>query len=217
MAILSEDKTYVTVVKGDNLWNIAKTYLGSGPKYIDLASWNNIKAPYYIYVNQKIKLSGVATSGGGSGSSSDGSTTPTTNSNKATIDHFGLQSESDNTLFAMWSWNKDNTDKYQVKWEYYTANGVWFVGSSSSNSVDKEDPSASKQSTYSIPANATKVRFKVKPISKTYTQNDNETSYWTAEWSTEKTFNVSDTPPKAPSSAPTANSLRNCASSCKNG
>lgn len=203
MAILSEDKSYVTVEKGDNLWNIAKTYLGSGPKYIDLASINNIKAPYYIYVNQKIKLTGVATSGGSSsGSSSGSSTTTSANSNKATIDHFGLQSDSDNTLFAMWSWSKSNTDKYQVKWEYYTANGVWFVGSSSSNSVDKEDPNASKQSTYSIPANATKVRFKVKPVSKTYTQNDKETSYWTAEWSTVKTFNVSDTPPQAPSSAP---------------
>ena len=203
MAILSEDKSYVTVVRGDTLWEIARDHLGSGTKYLTLASINNIKSPYYIYVDQKIYLSGVATSGGSSSSGSSTTTNTTTaNSNKATIDHFGLQSESDNTLFAMWSWNKDNTDKYQIKWEYYTANGVWFVGSSSSNSVDKEDPNASKQSTYNIPENATKVRFKVKPISKTYTQNDTETSYWTAEWSTEKTFNVSETPPQAPSNAP---------------
>lgn len=201
MAILSNDKTYVTVVRGDTLWDIAKDYLGSGTKYPTLASINNIKSPYYIYVDQKIYLKGVPTSSGGSNAGNSGGSTNTSKpvSNKAKIDHFGLQSDSDTTLFAMWSWSKDNTDKYQVKWEYYTANGVWFVGSSSSNSVDKEDPNASKQSTYSIPENATKVRFKVKPISKTYTQNDTETSYWTAEWSTEKTFNVSETPPQTPS------------------
>lgn len=196
MAILSPDKTYVTVQSGDNLWNIARDYLGSGTRYLELASLNNIKNPSLIYVNQKIKLTGVATS---TGSSSSSSTAKAPTSNKATVDHFGLQADTENTLFAMWSWNKDNTDKYQVKWEYNTGNSLWFVGSSSSISVDKEDPDSSKQSTYSIPSNAKTVRFKVKPISKTYTSNDKETSYWTAEWSTEKTYNVSNVPPAAPS------------------
>ena len=195
MAILSPDKTYVTVQSGDNLWNIARDYLGSGTRYLELASLNNIKNPSLIYVNQKIKLTGVATSTGSSSSSS----TKAPTSNKATIDHFGLQADTENTLFAMWSWSKDNTDKYQVKWEYNTGDSLWFVGSSSSNSVDKEDPDSSKQSTYSIPSNAKTVRFKVKPISKTYTSNNKETSYWTAEWSTEKTYNVSNVPPAAPS------------------
>lgn len=196
MAILSADKTYVTVQSGDNLWNIARDYLGSGTRYLELASLNNIKNPSLIYVNQKIKLTGVATS---TGSSSSSSTAKAPTSNKATVDHFGLQADTENTLFAMWSWSKDNTDKYQVKWEYNTGNSLWFVGSSSSTSVDKEDPDSSKQSTYSIPSNAKTVRFKVKPISKTYTSNDKETSYWTAEWSTEKTYNVSNVPPAAPS------------------
>lgn len=197
MAILSEDKSYVTVQKGDSLWAIARDYLGSGTKYLELASLNNIKSPYTIYVNQQIKLSGVATSTG----SSSGSTTTPVDDNKAKIDHFGLQADSSNTLFAAWSWNKDNTDKYLVKWEYNTGDDIWFVESSSASSisVNKDDPESSKQSTYSIPSNAKSVRFKVKPISKTYTSNDTETSYWTAEWSTEKVYYTSSLPPTAPS------------------
>ena len=194
MAILSSDGKSVTVVKGDTLWGIAETYLGSGLKYPQLATINNIPSPYYIYVNQVIKLTNE--SGGSSGSTP--STTSTTAA-KATINQFGIQSESDNTLFATWTWNQSNTKSYKVSWTYDTGNGVWFVGNSSEITVDDDNPSAAEQSTYSIPSNAKIVKFKVKPISKTYTKNDTETTYWTASWSDEKTFNVSDTPPVSPS------------------
>lgn len=194
MAILSSDGKSVTVVKGDTLWGIAETYLGSGLKYPQLATINNIPSPYYIYVNQVIKLTNE--SGGSSGSTP--STTSTTVT-KATINQFGVQSDSDNTLFATWTWNQSNTKSYKVSWTYDTGNGVWFVGNSSEITVDDDNPSAAEQSTYSIPSNAKIVKFKVKPISKTYTKNDTETNYWTASWSDEKTFNVSDTPPVAPS------------------
>lgn len=194
MAILSSDGKSVTVVKGDTLWGIAETYLGSGLKYPQLATINNIPSPYYIYVNQVIKLTNE--SGGSSGSTP--STTSTTVT-KATINQFGIQSESDNTLFATWTWNRSNTKSYKVSWTYDTGNGVWFVGNSSEITVDEDNPSAAKQSTYSIPSNAKSVKFKVKPVSETYTKNDTETTYWTASWSDEKTFNVSDTPPVTPS------------------
>ena len=181
-----------TVVKGDTLWGIAERYLGSGTKYPQLATINNIKSPYYIYVGQVIKLTSDGSSTGGSSSST--STTAT----KATIDRFGIQSDTDNTLFATWTWNRNNTNSYKVSWTYDTGNGVWFVGNNSEIQVDKDNPSSSKQSTYSIPSNAKRVKFKVKPISKTYTKDDKETNYWTASWSSEKTFNVSNTPPVAP-------------------
>lgn len=188
MATLSSDGKYVTVQKGDTLSKIAEKY-GNGKTYKQLAAINNISNPNRIYVGQKIYLS----SGSGSSSSSK-----KTNSNKATIDHFGLQSDSDNTLFATWSWSKSNTESYKVLWTYATGDGVSFVGSNSSISVDKDAPSTSRQSTYNIPSNATKVQFKVKPISKTKTKNGKETKYWTAEWSTVKTYNVKDLPPEAP-------------------
>ena len=178
MAILSSDKKSVTVQKGDTLSGIAKTYLGDASKYKELAAINNIKNPNLIYVGQVIKLSGTATSTG---------TKTTNNSSKATIAQFGLQSDTDSTIFATWNWDKSNTDHYEAEWYYYTDNDVWFVGSKSS----VED----KQSTYNMPSNAIKVKFRVKPVSKTYTSNNKETSYWTAAWSTEKEYYASDSPP----------------------
>lgn len=171
-----------TVVKGDTLWGIAEKYLGSGSKYTQLAAINNIPNPDLIYIGQVIKLS----KDGGSSSSTKSS------SSAATINQFGLQSNTEGTLFATWTWNKGNTDNYEVEWCYDTGDGVWFVGTRSTTDE--------KQSTYSIPDNALKVRFRVKPISKTYTSNGKTASYWTASWSTAKTFNTSSLPPTAPPS-----------------
>ena len=179
MAKLSSDKTYVTVERGDTLSAIAKTYsaYSGGASYQTLAKINNIDNPNLIYVGQKIKLTGKAE-------------TSTNNTSKATIQHFGLQSNTQRTVFATWVWTKTNTENYQVKWEYATGDGIWFVG----NSSTVED----KQSVYDAPTNATKVRFKVKPVSKTHTVNNKETAYWTAGWSTAKTYSFADNPPEVP-------------------
>ena len=45
-----------TVKKGDTLWVIAKQYLGSGTKYPQIASENNIKNPNLIYPGQVFKI-----------------------------------------------------------------------------------------------------------------------------------------------------------------
>lgn len=187
MAILSSDKKSVTVQKGDTLWGIAKDYLGSGTKYQQIASINNIKSPYIIYVGQKILLEKD------SGSSSS---TTSKDPNKATITAFGFQSNSDNTLYAAWDWDKSNTENYEVMWYYATGDGIWFIGSDSTTEH--------KQSTYSYPSNAYRIKFKVKPVSKKRTVNNKETSYWTAEWSTEKIYYVSSNPPSEPP-VPTVN------------
>ena len=168
-----------TVQKDDTLWDIASKFLGSGASYTQLAAINNITNPDLIYVGQVINLSGGSSSSNKSVSSS-----------AATINQFGLQSNSDNTLFATWNWDMGNTENYEYEWCYDTGDGVWFVGSKSSTEE--------KQSTYNIPANAKVVRFRVKPISKKYTKNDKETYYWTAAWSTAKKYDVSNLPPKAP-------------------
>lgn len=113
---------------------------------------------------------------------------------RAKITNFGLLSGTTDTLYATWAWGASNTESYQVKWLYHTGdtNGVWFVGDDSTTET--------LTSTYSIPSNAKRVKFMVKPISKTYTNNGNTYSYWTAQWSTEKIYYASNLPPDAPSS-----------------
>lgn len=166
-----------TVVKGDTLWDLAKKF---GVSVNDLVEWNNIKNPDLIVIGQQLSVDGPS------------SNTKTTNtSSKATIDVFGLQSNTDRTLYATWTWSKANTENYQVKWEYDTGDNVWFIG----NSGTVDDP----QSTYNAPSNANRVRFKVKPLSETRTVNSTQTAYWTAGWSTEKIYDFSSSPPAAPS------------------
>lgn len=180
MAILSSDQQYVTVEKGDCLWTIAKEHLGSATKYPTLANINGKKYPYLIYVGEKIYLYAKPSSSSSSTSS---------NSNKVTIKSFGLQADTDNTLFVTWEWSKSDTDSYLVEWSYYTSNELWFIGNSGNITIDEDNPDASKQSTYNIPSNALQVRVRIKPIAKTKTgSNNNETKYWTAEWSSYKTW-----------------------------
>ena len=176
MAILSSDKKSVTVVKGDTLSQIAVDY-GNGLSYQQLAAINNIPNPNLIYVGQVIKLSGTATK-------------LTNNTSRATINQFGLQSNTDRTVFATWTWTKSNTENYQVIWYYDTGDGVWFIGTSTTVT--------DKQSLYNAPTNALRVKFKVKPISKKRKVNNKETTYWTAGWSNEKTYSFSNNPPKTP-------------------
>lgn len=168
----------VQVEKGDTLSQIALDH-GNGLTYKQLAGINDIPNPDLIYIGQIIELRSPTT-----GDSVKGSTT------KATIQQFGIQSNTENTLFATWSWNKPNTENYKVQWTYDTGDEVWFIGSDSTTEH--------LQSTYSIPDNAKRVRFRVCPISKTKTSNDKETSYWTANWSEYKIHNVSDNPPVKP-------------------
>lgn len=169
------------VVWGDTLWALAKKY---GTTVNAIASLNNIKNPNRIYVGQVLYISGKPSdsgSGSGSGSSS---------SNVVKITAFGLQADTDKTLFAVWEWDKDNTDKYEVQWSYYTDDKIWFKGNYSDVSE--------KESTYNIPDNAKQVRVRIKPKSKTYTSNNKTVNYWSADWCSYKTYNVSDLPPTTP-------------------
>lgn len=185
----SSNKT-VTVEWGDTLSEISEKYYGGASKYRQLASINGIKNPNLIYVGQVIKLT--------KSSSSSSSSSKNSSSNNVSITAFGLQSNAENTLFVTWKWSKSYTDSYLVEWTYDTGNGVWFIGSSSNNSVDDNNPDAAKQSTYSVPSNARRVRVRIRPISKTRTVNNKETKYWTASWSSYKTWTDS-TPLETPS------------------
>lgn len=118
----------------------------------------------------------------------------------ATITGFGIQAGTDRTVYATWSWTRDHTKGYNVRWYYDTGdtNGsgtIWFIGNDSEVT--------NMQNTYSAPSNAKRVRFIVKPVSETYKNGDNDIPYWTdADWSTEKIYNFTSNIPTTPS-APT--------------
>lgn len=178
-----------TVKKGDTLSAIAEKYNTTVSK---LAKKNNIKNVNLIFVGQKITISGTTSSV---------NKKKTSNGKKAVIDHFGLQSDTESTIFATWTWSKSNTESYKVKWTYATGDGVAFIGS--------ESDVTAKQSTYNAPSNATTVSCVVKPISKKKTVNNKETSYWTAEWSTKAThYMSSNPPPKASAPSVTMDDLK---------
>lgn len=121
-----------------------------------------------------------------------------------------FQKNSDSTVYATWSWGHDHTKEYNVEWQYATGNGVWFTGSTSTETR--------KQSTYSFPNNANKVRVLVKPVSTTYkkkvtkknkkgkkTTSTVDTHYWTADKKTSSNFSVVRYRLPATPSAPTVN------------
>lgn len=182
-----------TVKKGDTLSEIAVMYNKKyGTTIKKLAELNNISNVHKIYVGQKLIV--YKDDDSSSSSSSSSSSTKKTNSKQATITNFDLQNETDRTVFATWDWSKSNVDYYDVRWYYATGDGVWFVGNDGNEEY--------KQSTYNAPSNATKVKFKVKPIAKKHKVNGKQKAYWTAEWSEEKEYNFDDNPLVAPS-APT--------------
>lgn len=156
-----------TVKKGDTLWGIAQKYNTTVSK---LASINDISNPDYIVIGQEIHVSG------------SGSTKKKTAANMPVVKVFGIQSNTERTFYATWDWNKTHTKNYETMWYYDTGDGVWFVGSDSTTEY--------KQSIYTPPSNAIKVKFQVKAISETYTKDNKEVNYWTSSWSTEKTYTL---------------------------
>ena len=114
----------------------------------------------------------------------------------ATITGFGIQAGTDRTVYATWDWPEEHTKGYNVKWYYDTGdtngNGtIWFIGNDSEVTE--------KQSTYSAPSNAIRVRFVVIPVSEQKDANNSTSVYWTADWSTEKIYNFSSNIPTTPS------------------
>lgn len=176
-----------TVKKGDTLSEIAEKYnptyhYGNTNReaYLKLAEINDIDDPDYIVVGQVLELE-----------PNKPVSKKTTKASKAEIKAFGLQSNTDRTVYASWAWSKSNTKEYRVIWYYDTGDGLWFVGTDSTVTV--------KQSIYNAPANAKRVQFKVLPVSDTHKVNDKDVNYWTASWSTVKSYSFSDNPPSVPS------------------
>lgn len=180
--------TYYTVVRGDTLSAIATRY---GTTVATLASWNNIKNANLIYVGQNLI---VAKSG------SDPTPTPTTvstNASMVTITQFGLLAvpgpgESTNTLFVTWDWNKENTEKCIIVWEYQFANdpqGLWHIGATNEVNKPEYDGTPWMENTYDPGENVRYCRCKIRPIAKVKSStNNSNTYYWYASFCAYQTF-----------------------------
>lgn len=178
-------KTY-TVKQGDTLYQIG---IDNGTDYRTLAKINNLPIVkrngqdyVYLVVGQVIKLS-------------DDGTTPTkVTTGQVKILDFGLQSGTDRGVYARWSWDRENTQEYTVQWQDYY-DGYWHDGTTTAT-VNNSQFTANTQ--------ATKVRVRVKPVAKTYTNSKGkEVAHWTnVSWTTYKTYSFSSNPPSKPTSIP---------------
>lgn len=195
---------YIVVKQGDTLSAIARDYKSytGGKTYQQLGQLNGLSNYNLIIIGQKIYLSKGSTSSGG------GSSTSAAKKPDLYINLFGQSPTDEKELFATWQWkDASTTAKYKILWSYNLGDSVWY-GSVQSTDVDKDAEWLSRQSTFTIPDRAVKVRFKVKPIAETEKKKSGNTETdvekWTRDWSKEEEFvvNKSLTPAK-PTDKPT--------------
>lgn len=163
--------TYV-VKKGDTLSAIAAKY---GTTVSTLVSLNKLANANFIKAGQTLIISGTAKAA----VKNTGSLVKVTD--------FGAMASNSGVIFAVWAWDKDHTDRYDMRWEYGTGDGYWW------KDYDGSDykTTSNKQYLYSIPSNAKKVRFSIRAVAKKYTKNKKEYPYFTTtDWSSWETYTV---------------------------
>lgn len=188
--------TTYTVKRGDSLWKIAKTYPSSiagnniNAKIDTLVRLNGIRNRNLIYVGQVLKLSE-------SGSSSSAYASASANPLKVTINALGLQSGSTSgrDVYAVWSWSREHTKEFRVRWEQYKDNNLWPTTSTMTNdeSTYKADDMASYVQVFVLPIAENKLDAEGK---------DTGVPWWTAT-EVGKQYQFSENPPLPPESAPT--------------
>ena len=166
------------VVKGDCMWNIARSVYGDGRKWPTIADANGVpRSNPVIYPNQVFVIPGI--------------TTPTPVPAPApqppvikvpTINWFALDAGTTRSMFCTWTFDRANTKNYEVKWEYDTGAGGWRIGT--------QGTTTDKQSGYSAPENAKKVRVSITP------KSDN----WSDGQTASREYDFSNNPPELPPS-----------------
>lgn len=101
-----------------------------------------------------------------------------------------LQNGTNDTLYATWSWDWSGTDYVQVKWAYYTGSQGPFPGNYGYND-DGEQCLPRGRSTYTPPANATKVVCSIKAEGH-YGSDKNK--QWYTTWSDKATYYTKSNP-----------------------
>ena len=191
--------TEYTVKRGDSLSKIAKEYSSVvagntlNAKVDTLVALNGINDRDLIYVGQVIKL----TASGGTQASSAAAAAPS--AQKVTIVALNVTSESStNRDFVIaWTWNRENTDKFVVRWEY----------DYSGDTRVYETKTSDEYSTFTIPTDFQKtanwVQAFIKPVAKTYESKDSsgnvtQVPYWTDVEEVGKWLPFTSLPPLVP-------------------
>lgn len=170
------------VVKGDCLWNIAKTVYNDPYKWKNIANANGIpQSSGLIYPGQLLTLPNI-TSGGGS------TPTPVTN-NKVSLDWFCLVAGSEREMEAKWRWGKGD-NRFWVRWQECDASGNWWLISETKNYECSKD--LIPESKASASENAKKIRISIRP-----TKDDKGTFQDNTAWVI-KDYDFSNNPPQLP-------------------
>ena len=166
------------VVRGDCLWNISLAVYGTGTKWPIIADANGVpRGNPVIYPGQVFTIPGV--------------TTPTPVPQPApqppavttpTINWFALDAGTTRTMFCTWSFDRSGTSGYQVNWDYDTGAGGWRIGS--------HGTTGDKQSEYTAPESAKKVRVSITPFSES----------WSGGQTATREYSFSNNPPGLPPS-----------------
>lgn len=174
-----------TVKKGDTLYSIAQKHNTTVSKLMSLNP--SVKKTNLIYVGQVLVVSGTA------------ATVAKNKSSTPKIIDWGVLSTNDHTLLACWSWDKDHTDHYDLRWEYDTGDDHWW------RAYDGTDytKTSNKYYHYTAPTGAVKVRFCMRAVAKTHKVNGKPQPYFpNTSWTTWKEYVFPATAPDKPS-APT--------------
>lgn len=75
----------------------------------------------------------------------------------------------DNTFWVSWNFSKSNVDHYEVQWSYYNKKWYYYV---------ETQTTTQKKSSWSPPAQATKVKARITAVAKTHKVNKKDTLYW---------------------------------------
>lgn len=148
------------VVKGDCLWNIAKSVYGDPYRWRDIANANGIsQTTALIYPGNLLILPGV--------SASAAPVPPPPNySTRVTVQWWALDSGTTRSMFITWTYDRPDTKNYECKWEYDTGAGGWRVGPVN-NPTEKQD-------SYTAPENAKRVKVTITPKSDVWGSGDGE-------------------------------------------
>lgn len=162
------------VSKGDCLWNIAKTVYNDPYRWRDIANANGIsQKTALIYPGNLLTLPGVS-------SNATPVAPPPNYSKNVTIQWWALDSGESRSMYVTWSYDRPNTNGYEVKWEYDTGAGGWRNGSTSTVTE--------KQAGYSAPDNAKVVKVTITPKSDSWSDGVGES----------RDYNYSNNPPEIP-------------------